>query len=60
MGLKNNEQVANVLKVDRSNLDDWIDDYEMRKSSLDYKGKTQPTHTIIRATKGFPEEERKS
>ena len=58
MGLKNNEQVANAIKVPHQFVNNWIDDFEFSKRYLD-KNKEKPAHAIIRATRSFPDAERK-
>jgi len=55
-GVKNNEQVANLLKISSDDVNNWIDDVKIRKTLL--VGKNVP-HTILRATRGFPDDERK-
>ena len=58
MKLEKNEQISKVVNKPTQHIDNWIDDYQFNKEK-NYSRVKQPTHTIIRATKGFPEEERK-
>ena len=53
MGLNNNEQVANVLKVLNKDVGNWIDNYEINKKSA----QTIPMK-ITGSTRTLPDEER--
>lgn len=55
LGLKDNIEIAKVVKKPSEYIHNWVDDYEYRKKSRFFKGE----HTILRATRQFPDEERK-
>ena len=59
MNLKNNEQVANVISVNSSDVCNWVDDFNFRKSLPVRKDNKEVPHKMIRSTKDFPDKERK-